>query len=285
VLRVTPYIMNSPSGGGGGSAGASRHQAGGSDQTAALLVVGAAMDRKTNSQPRFTARRFSPAVAPPKHCRMLRAANRSLALRRASCSAAAAHWRDCSASLRTTSSSDVDHSSHPVMQMLTDTRTFTAEDVRAFAQLTGEPASPPRTAACYNGLFRPQISYRRAHAGCTCFFSGDDNPLHDDASFASSERFSAPVVHGMLYACMFGAIVGVRFPGAVYVSQTLNFRKPVYLGDAVTATLELRHSGVSGRLLNFDTRATNQSGDVVLEGEARVLLPRSARLRPSSGPA
>jgi acyl dehydratase len=86
----------------------------------------------------------------------------------------------------------------------------------------------------------------------------------------------------MLYASMFGAIVGTRFPGAVYVSQTLNFRKPVFVGDQITATLELRRSAGSGRLLDFDTRALNQVGDVVLDGEARVLLPRTVRLRPST---
>lgn len=145
-----------------------------------------------------------------------------------------------------TSSSRLGHESAESVAVtkLSETRIFTADDVLAFARLTG-----------------------------------DINPLHADAAFASSERFSAPVVHGMLYASMFGAIVGVRFPGAVYVSQSLHFRKPVYLGDTITATLALCRSAGGGRLLDFDTQATNQKREVVLDGTARVLLPRTARLR------
>jgi len=167
----------------------------------------------------------------------------------------------------------MDYGSHSVLEQLSENRIFTADDVLAFARVTGASTAYTQPRRARAPCWRPQPLAVR---------SGDGNPLHADASFASSERFSAPVVHGMLYASMFGAIVGTRFPGAVYVSQTLNFRKPVYVGDSVTATLELRRSAGSGRLLDFDTRAINQDGDVVLDGEARVLLPRTMRLRPST---
>ena len=104
----------------------------------------------------------------------------------------------------------------------------------------------------------------------------DDNPLHDDQSFAASHKFGAPVVHGMLYASMFSAIIGMRSPGAVYMKQTLAFRKPVHLGDTVTAEVEVEKSGRSGRLLDFATRCTNQRGELVLSGDARVMLPAEA---------
>jgi acyl dehydratase len=126
------------------------------------------------------------------------------------------------------------------------TRTFSEADVAAFAQLTH-----------------------------------DDNPIHDDAAFAAAGRFGQPVVHGMLYASMFGAIVGHRCPGAVYLSQTLQFRKPVHLGDTLTAEIEVSRVGGGGRLLDFLTRCTNQStGELVLDGEARVMMPREKK-RPS----
>eukprot|EP00966_Prymnesium_polylepis_P037858 878326-Prymnesium_polylepis.1 len=76
---------------------------------------------------------------------------------------------------------------------------------------------------------------------------------------------------------MFSAIVGQRYPGAVYVSQSLRFRKPVLLGDTVTAEIQVREVGAGGRVLDFDTRCVNQDGELVLSGDARVLMPKVKR--------
>ena len=103
--------------------------------------------------------------------------------------------------------------------------------------------------------------------------TGDDNPLHDDEAFAATQRFGGRVVHGMLYASLFSAIIGQRTPGAVYLSQSLAFRKPVHLGDTVTAEVEVSRVGRAGRLLDFATRCTNQRQELVLSGDARVLMP------------
>ena len=88
----------------------------------------------------------------------------------------------------------------------------------------------------------------------------------------------ACVVHGMLVGSLFGAIVGQRFPGAIYVSQTLEFRKPVFVGETVRATIQVQGVRASGRMLDFDTRCTNQKGELVLTGGARCLLPRGSPL-------
>ena len=104
----------------------------------------------------------------------------------------------------------------------------------------------------------------------------DDNPMHTDAAFAAQGRFGACVVHGMLVGSLFGAIVGQRFPGAIYLSQTLEFSKPVYVGETVVATIEVESVRASGRMLQFATRCTNQQGDIAISGSARALLPRAA---------
>ena len=103
--------------------------------------------------------------------------------------------------------------------------------------------------------------------------TGDDNPIHEDERFAATQQFGRCVVHGMLYASMFSAIIGQRSPGAVYLSQTLTFRKPVYLGDTLTAEVEVQRVGRAGRLLDFATRCTNEHSELVLSGDARVLMP------------
>ena len=120
-------------------------------------------------------------------------------------------------------------------------------------------------------------SYSEADVSAFATLTHDDNPMHCDAEFAASGRFGATVVHGMLYASMFSAIVGQRFPGAVYVSQSLEFKKPVFLHDSVTATVTVQSVAAAGTVLDFSTSCANQHGDAVLTGEARVLLPRRKR--------
>ena len=77
----------------------------------------------------------------------------------------------------------------------------------------------------------------------------------------------------MLYASMFGAIIGQRTPGAIYLAQTLQFRKPVHVGDTVTAEIEVETVGRGARLLDFRTRCFNERSETVLEGSAKVLMP------------
>ena len=69
-----------------------------------------------------------------------------------------------------------------------------------------------------------------AFAGIT----GDTNPVHLDEAYAATTRFHHRIAHGMLAASYISALLGTRFPGpgTIYVSQSLTFLRPVYLGDA-----------------------------------------------------
>ncbi|KAG8644564.1 hypothetical protein MANES_11G141200v8 [Manihot esculenta] len=63
--------------------------------------------------------------------------------------------------------------------------------------------------------------------------SHDSNPLHFDSESAKNAGFEDRVVHGMLVAALFPQIIASHFPGAVYVSQILQFKSPVYIGEEV----------------------------------------------------
>lgn len=102
----------------------------------------------------------------------------------------------------------------------------------------------------------------------------DMNPLHFDADFAATSRFGRPIVHGMLYATIFNAIIAATMPGAVHVSQTFEFRQPVYVGDELTARLEVRSIAAAHRLVTFSESCVNQNGDEVLLGTASLMAPR-----------
>lgn len=105
---------------------------------------------------------------------------------------------------------------------------------------------------------------------------GDTNPLHLDAAFAATTRWKRPIAHGMLSAGLFPTIFGATIPASVYVSQTLRFRRPVYVGDTVIARVTVKEVRVRGgtQRVTCDTVATIEAcGNVAVDGEAVVMLP------------
>lgn len=119
------------------------------------------------------------------------------------------------------------------------TRTFTESDVMAFATLTG-----------------------------------DFNPVHVDAAAAAASPFGARIVHGMLTASLVSALLATSLPGpgAIYLSQSLAFLRPVRLGDTVTAEVTVIALDAALRRITLATVIRNAKGKSVVEGEALVQL-------------
>lgn len=110
--------------------------------------------------------------------------------------------------------------------------------------------------------------------------TGDANPLHIDDGFAARSRFGRRVAHGLLSAGLISAVLGTKLPGpgAIYLQQSLRFVRPVYLGDSVTATVEVTAYRDDRRIVTLRTTCSDQRGEVVLDGEAVVMLDPSGRL-------
>jgi len=108
--------------------------------------------------------------------------------------------------------------------------------------------------------------------------SGDHNPVHVDAAYAAQSKFGERVSHGMLTASYISAIFGMKMPGpgAIYVSQTLNFRRPVKIGDEIATTVEINDLWPEKCRARFQCRCVNTEGKTVLEGEAILLVPSRA---------
>ncbi|MFX1567730.1 MAG: MaoC family dehydratase [Promethearchaeota archaeon] len=110
--------------------------------------------------------------------------------------------------------------------------------------------------------------------------SGDFNPLHVNEEFAKTQMFGKRVVHGAYSSALISAVLGVHLfgPGALYASQKVVFKKPVYIGDTLTAvaTVSKKYTkeGKSGTLqfLDVETKVMNQKNEVVTDGEAQVLI-------------
>jgi 3-oxoacyl-[acyl-carrier protein] reductase len=121
-------------------------------------------------------------------------------------------------------------------------RTITAEDVSAFARL-----------------------------------SGDYNALHLDDEFAARTEFAQRVVHGFLSASLLSALIGMKIPGrgALYVSQNIEFAKPVFIGDTVEARGTIEAIDEETRLVTLRTAILRGEHDCVLRGCAQVKVLRT----------
>jgi acyl dehydratase len=106
--------------------------------------------------------------------------------------------------------------------------------------------------------------------------SGDTNPIHLDAAYAAGTPFGQRIVHGMLTAGLISAALANDLPGegTIYLSQTLQFKAPVFIGDTITATVEVIKFREDRRIATLTTTCVNQDGKVVLTGEAVVMAPQ-----------
>ena len=85
--------------------------------------------------------------------------------------------------------------------------------------------------------------------------SGDRNPVHMDEVYAENSKFKKRIAHGLMSASYFSSLFGTKIPGegCVYVAQSLRFKRPVYLGDTVTATVVVQKIDVSNNRVYFKT--------------------------------
>jgi acyl dehydratase len=119
------------------------------------------------------------------------------------------------------------------------TRTFTQQDVEAFAAL-----------------------------------SGDVNPVHLDEAYAAGTRFRGRIIHGMLVSSLISAVLGTQLPGpgAIYLSQQLSFRAPARVGLPLTARVTVTEwDGTRGRLL-LSTEVVDNAGTQLIAGEAKLVM-------------
>ncbi|HEV8168464.1 MAG TPA: MaoC family dehydratase [Pyrinomonadaceae bacterium] len=108
--------------------------------------------------------------------------------------------------------------------------------------------------------------------------TGDHNPVHVDEEFAKTTRFGKRIAHGMLTASLISAVLANKLPGegSVYLGQTLKFVAPVFPGDEVTARVTVKEVREDKPILKLETICVNQRDEVVIRGEATVLLPQES---------
>lgn len=108
--------------------------------------------------------------------------------------------------------------------------------------------------------------------------SGDTNPVHFDAEYAATTIFKTRIAHGIWSAGLISTVIGTVMPGpgSIYISQDLQFKRPVRIGDTLTALLTVKEKVEKRRLVVLDCKVINQNNEVVTQGEASVMPPRSS---------
>jgi 3-hydroxybutyryl-CoA dehydratase len=106
--------------------------------------------------------------------------------------------------------------------------------------------------------------------------SGDTNPVHLDEEYAKKTQFGERIAHGILVTGLISAVMGCDLPGegAIYLSQTVNFLRPVKIGDVITARVEVIEK-IDGRnkKVKFRTYCINQHGKIVIDGDSTGIPP------------
>ncbi|GBL43789.1 (R)-specific enoyl-CoA hydratase [Verrucomicrobiota bacterium] len=104
--------------------------------------------------------------------------------------------------------------------------------------------------------------------------SGDHNPVHLDEEYAKQSRYGRRIAHGLFSASFFSGLFGTKLPGrgCVYAAQNLKFRRPVYIGDMVVATVTVVSVDVTKKRVLFSTVCSVNDKEVIL-GDAEIFIP------------
>ncbi|MFV8224393.1 MaoC family dehydratase [Christiangramia aquimixticola] len=103
--------------------------------------------------------------------------------------------------------------------------------------------------------------------------SGDKNPIHFDKEYARGTRFKKRIVQGPFVTSLFGGLLGSDLPGAgtIYMNQNTNFLAPVFIGDTVTATVEIKSIRKDKPVIKLRTYVKRDE-ELVIDGEATILF-------------
>ena len=108
--------------------------------------------------------------------------------------------------------------------------------------------------------------------------SGDINPVHFDAEYAATTSFKTRIAHGMWSAGLISTVIGTVMPGpgTIYISQDLQFIRPVLIGDTLTAILTVKEKIVKRQYVVLGCKVINQNEKVVTRGSATIMPPKSS---------
>lgn len=124
-----------------------------------------------------------------------------------------------------------------------------------------------------NQIYKHEFKFSQQEVQAFAEVTGDKNPVHLNATYAASTMFKKPIMHGMLGAALFSKVFGVLFPGegTIYLKQTLNFMKPMYVDVAYEAVFTVKEILPKNRAVIETQLLEKETGTICTTGEATVL--------------
>ena len=104
--------------------------------------------------------------------------------------------------------------------------------------------------------------------------SGDFNPIHIDEEYAKNTRYKKKIAHGLMSASFFSALFGTKLPGSgcVYTSQSLRFKRPIFVGDEVNTIIKIKSIDKEQSKIVFTTQCIVKL-KIAIDGEAEIYIP------------
>ena len=106
------------------------------------------------------------------------------------------------------------------------------------------------------------------------FISNDFNPVHLDEKYAANSRYKRRIIHGLMATSLFSGLFGTKLPGegCVYKLQIIRFKRAIYIGDLVTARVEVTEVNIKKKIIRYSTRCfVNEK--VMIDGESEIFVP------------
>lgn len=103
--------------------------------------------------------------------------------------------------------------------------------------------------------------------------TGDFNPAHINTEYASETSFGKTIAHGILSIGFISNVLGTQLPGpgSITIGMECDFKRPVFIGDTITATVEVIKKDEIRNRVWLHTYCTNQRGETVVEGMAKMM--------------